>query len=97
MEQIRQQREKQIIKDIQKILNNETTINNNNELLKTFTAQINTTKLLNEQGIKYTSFDNLLYYMQGLLYTLSTHNKNYTKEQERLINTIKNILDCMEG
>ena len=56
---------------------------------------INTTKLLNLQGIKYTSFDNLLYYMQGLLYTLSTHNKNYTKEQERLINTIKDILECM--
>lgn len=66
------------------------------EQLKEFTAKINTTKLLNEQGIKYTSFDNLLYYMQGLLYTLSTHNKNYTKEQERLINTIKNILECME-
>ena len=93
---IKLKKEKQLIKDIQEILNNKTTINDNNELLKTFTAQINTTKLLNEQGIKYTSFDNLLYYIQGLLFTLSTHNKNYTKKQEQLINTIKNILECVE-
>ena len=59
--------------------------------------KVDTQKLLNLQGIKYTSFDNLLYYMQGLIYTLSTHNKNYTKEQERLIDTIKDILECFEG
>lgn len=58
---------------------------------------IDTTKLLNLQGIKYTSLDNLIFYIKGLLYGLSTHNKNYTKEQKRLITTLKDIFECLEA
>ena len=58
---------------------------------------IDTTKLLNLQGIKYTSLDNLIFYIKGLLHKLSTQNKNYTKEQSRLITTLKDIFECLEG
>lgn len=58
---------------------------------------IDTTKLLNLQGIKYTSLDNLIFYIKGLLYGLSTHNKNYTKEQERILTTLKDIFECLEA
>lgn len=67
------------------------------EQIKEFTVKINTTKLLSEQGIKYSGFDNLLYYLQGTLYYLKTHNKNYTNYQYNLIETVCGILECMEG
>lgn len=37
-----------------------------------------------------------LNYMYSLLYNLSTHNKNYTKEQEYEIYTLKSIIENME-
>ena len=73
----------------------QTTINDKNEIIKNITSKINTTKLLNFQGIKFIDFNNLLFYIQGLLFTLSTKNKNYTKEQKRLIETLKDIFECM--
>lgn len=58
--------------------------------------KINIEKLKKLTGIPYTSKENLIFYMQGLLYFLKTHNKNYTNEQMREIETLYDILDCVE-
>ena len=50
--------------------------------------KINIEKLKELTGIPYTSKENLIFYMQGLLYFLKTHNKNYTSEQLRQIETL---------
>lgn len=64
--------------------------------MKNFNIKIDNDKLKQMQGIAFSDADNWLYYVQGLLYTLNTHNKNYTKEQIRLIDTLKDIFDCVE-
>lgn len=59
--------------------------------------KLNNEKLEKEQGIKFCETDSMLYYVQGLLYALKSHNKNYTKEQERLIDTVDSIINCLEA
>ena len=54
--------------------------------------KINKEKIKAETGIDEMDEKDYLNYM----YNLSTHNKNYTKEQEYEINTIKSIIENME-
>ena len=58
--------------------------------------KLNHEKLKKLQGITFTNEENIIFYINGLLHTLSINNKNYTKEQERLINTLKDIFECIE-
>lgn len=58
--------------------------------------KINKEKIKAETGIDEMDEKDYLNYMYNLLYNLSTHNKNYTKEQEYEINTIKSIIENME-
>lgn len=55
-------------------------------------------KLKNNTGIdikgNYKEED-LLFYVKSVLYNLSTHNKNYTKEQYNRINLLFDIVDCI--
>lgn len=60
---------------------------------------INNEKLKRFQGIEWKgehAIEDCLYYLQGLVYFLKTHNKNYTNEQYNKIDTISDILDCLE-
>lgn len=58
--------------------------------------KINKEKIKNETGINEMSEKDYLNYMYNLLYNLTTHNKNYTKEQEYEIYTLKSIIENME-
>ena len=58
--------------------------------------RINKEKIKNETGLNEMSEKDYLNYMYSLLYSLSTHNKNYTKEQEYEIYTLKSIIENME-
>ena len=55
-------------------------------------------KLKNNAGLDFCGLDayNIYYYIASIIYYLYTHNKNYTKEQERKIETLQNIFDCIE-
>ena len=56
----------------------------------------NKEKIKNETGINEMNEKDYLKYMYSLLYNLTTHNKNYTKEQEYEIYTLKSIIENME-
>lgn len=59
--------------------------------------QINSEKLKKLQGLNFNKIDdNLLFYIQGILYFLKTHNKNYTKKQYEKIYMLYDIFDCVE-
>lgn len=58
--------------------------------------RINKEKIKNETGINEMDEKDYLNYMYNLLYNLTTHNKNYTKEQEYEIYTLKSIIENME-
>lgn len=64
--------------------------------MKEITIKLNTEEMKRRQGIPTTSAENLIFYINGLIYTLSIHNKNYTKEQLRIIDTLKDIFECIE-
>jgi esterase/lipase superfamily enzyme len=57
---------------------------------------LNYEKLLKETGCSFNSYDDILYYLNSLLDYLTTHNKNYTKEQYHKINLINDIIKCLE-
>lgn len=54
-------------------------------------------KLEQRTGLKFNNPQDLLYYFSAMLYFLNTHNKNYTKEQERKISDLNDLFDCMEA
>lgn len=58
--------------------------------------RINKEKIKQETGLNEMSEKDYLNYMYNLLYNLTTHNKNYTKEQEYEIYTLKSIIENME-
>lgn len=61
--------------------------------------KMNFEKLKNNTGLDFKGEhkkENLIFYMQSILYNLKTHNKNYTKEQEDRINLIYDIFECIE-
>lgn len=58
--------------------------------------RINKEKIKQETGLNEMSETDYLNYMYSLLYNLTTHNKNYTKEQEYEIYTLKSIIENME-
>lgn len=58
--------------------------------------KINKKNIKNETGINEMDEKDYLNYMYNLLYNLNTHNKNYTKEQEYEICTLKSIIENME-
>ena len=59
--------------------------------------EINSEKLKKLQGLNFNKIDdNLLFYIQGTLYFLKTHNKNYTKKQYEKICMLYDIFDCVE-
>lgn len=58
--------------------------------------RINKEKIKQETGLNEMSETDYLNYMYNLLYSLTTHNKNYTKEQEYEIYTLKSIIENME-
>lgn len=43
-------------------------------------------------GLKFDSPEDMLYYVSSLIDYLETHNKNYTKQQERSIMTLYDII-----
>ena len=49
-----------------------------------------------EKYVEENDIKGYLNYMYSLLYNLTTHNKNYTKEQEYEIYTLKSIIENME-
>lgn len=59
--------------------------------------EIDIEKLKNDCGILYSGSDDLIWYIQQLLYYLNTHNKNYTKDQQYKINLLTDIFECVEG
>lgn len=58
--------------------------------------KINKQKIKHEVGINEMDEKDYLNYMYNLLYSLSTHNKNYTQEQYFEICTIKSIIENIE-
>lgn len=58
--------------------------------------RINKEKIKQETGLNEMNETDYLNYMYSLLYNLTTHNKNYTKEQEYEIYTLKSIIENME-
>ena len=52
-------------------------------------------KLLKNTGCSFGSWDDLLYYLDNLLDYLTTHNKNYTKEQYNKIVLINDIIKSL--
>lgn len=58
--------------------------------------KINKVKILKNIGIECVNEADYLEYVKQMIYDLSTHNKNYTKDQEWRILQIKEILDNME-
>ena len=58
--------------------------------------KINKEKIKKDTGINEMGEKDYFNYMYNLLYNLTTHNKNYTKEQEYEIYTIKSIIENME-
>lgn len=61
---------------------------------------INAEKLKELQGIEWKgeyALIDCLYYLQNIAYFLKTHNKTYTKEQQHKIDTLADILDCLEA
>lgn len=58
--------------------------------------RINKEKIKQKTGLNEMSEKDYLNYMYNLLYNLTTHNKNYTKEQEYEIYTLKSIIENME-
>lgn len=57
---------------------------------------INFEKIEKETGCKFETEKDLRIYLSSLIDYLSSHNKNYTKEQHHKMQTIKDIFDCME-
>lgn len=49
-------------------------------------------KIQYETGLTFNNPEQAIYYMQTLIDYLCTHNKNYTKQQERRINDLRSIL-----
>ncbi len=58
--------------------------------------KIDIRKLEKMTGIRNISPQDLLFYVQGMLYFLNTHDKNFTEEQNQKIELLYNILDCIE-
>lgn len=58
--------------------------------------RMNKEKIKQETGLNEMSETDYLNYMYNLLYSLTTYNKNYTKEQEYEIYTLKSIIENME-
>ena len=52
-------------------------------------------KLLKNTGCSFNNWDDLLYYLNNLLDYLTTHNKNYTKEQYNKIVLINDIIKSL--
>jgi hypothetical protein len=53
-------------------------------------------KLLKNTGCSFNDWNDLLYYLNNLLDYLTTHNKNYTKEQYNKIILINDIIKSLE-
>ena len=49
-------------------------------------------KIHYETGLTFDTEEEAIYYMQTLIDYLCTHNKNYTKQQDRRINDLRSIL-----
>lgn len=52
-------------------------------------------KLLKNTGCSFNDWNDLLYYLDSLLDYLTTHNKNYTKEQYNKIVLINDIIKSL--
>lgn len=57
--------------------------------------KINTEKILEDLGIEISE-RNCIAYINRLVYYLNTHNKNYTKQQERNIIDLSGIIANIE-
>ena len=54
-------------------------------------------KLKNDCGLDFANNkQDLIFYIQSILYNLKTHNKNYTKAQYERICLLADIFDCIE-
>ena len=50
---------------------------------------------LENQGFSFEDPESFICYMQSIVDYLYHHNKNYTKEQYRRIETMYNLLNCI--
>ena len=53
-------------------------------------------KLLKKTGCSFNDWNDLLYYLNNILEYLTTHNKNYTKEQYNKIVLIHDIIKSLQ-
>lgn len=47
-------------------------------------------------GFSFDDLSDMYLYVKSLVEWLESHNKNYTKEQYRKIDSLKEILDCID-
>lgn len=59
-------------------------------------VKINFKKLEQNTGLKFDNPQDAVYYFSAMVYFLKTHNKNYTKEQERKINDLYELFSAIE-
>lgn len=57
---------------------------------------INKNKLTESTGFNFETMENLICYISYSIEWLTTHNKNYTKEQYNRICDLRDILDCID-
>lgn len=60
------------------------------------TIKINNEKLLFDSGLSFDSVLDLYFYVLNHIEYLSSHNKNYTKQQEHRINDLLDIFNNIE-
>ena len=57
---------------------------------------INKNKLTENTGFNFESMEDLVCYISCSIEWLTTHNKNYTKEQYNRMCDLRDILDCID-
>ena len=58
--------------------------------------KINNEQLRERTGLSFESYTDMLYYIEKHLDYLMLHNKNYTKEQERRIDDLYEIVQAID-
>jgi len=58
--------------------------------------RINNKQLKDNTGLSFESFTNIVSYAERHLEWLKTHNKNYTKEQERRIDDLYEMIQAID-